>query len=185
MVAAPWAMRSRKNLPQARRCHGPAEISPGNSMVLAVNTAQIAAGKEHRSGAAVAAEHRLLPGMQSRPGHYRGSGHAAEAVPLRFCSFSPAAAGTNTADHPFKGLKSGPRSPATQWRRQRPMYLSLAPSTTCSPSLTTWPCSSNRALKAAFCRTSRWFLPPPAYPPEPGAGSCRGKAPPLKSAFRP
>ena len=41
-----------------------------------------------------------------------------------------AAAGTETADHTLRMSKSGPSSPAIQWRRHRPMYLSLAPSNT-------------------------------------------------------
>ena len=48
-------------------------------------------------------------------------------------SLHTAAAGAEITDHqspvPFP-LKSGPRSPARQWRRHRPMYLSLAPKTT-------------------------------------------------------
>ena len=44
----------------------------------------------------------------------------------------------------------GPKLPSFQCLRHRPMYLSLAPSTTCSPSLMTWPLSSKRALHRAF-----------------------------------
>ena len=126
-----------KDLPQPSGGDGPAEATGGDLPVLAIAAPQGAAGEKHRAAAPRSRQGRLLPQVQGGPGHAQPGGHTAEAVAFGFRSFRAAAAGTQRADHFRSRWKSGPRSPAIQWRRHRPMYRSLAPSTTCAPSFTT------------------------------------------------
>ena len=65
-----------------------------------------------------------------------GKTTVARIVARAFRALGIAPPWTNGANH-TEGLKSGPRSPRAQCLRHRPMYLSFAPSTTCSPSLRT------------------------------------------------
>ena len=128
-----------EDLPQVRRGDGLAVASGGDGAILAVGAPEGAAGEEHRSAAVCAGDGRLLPHMQGGAGHANTRGHAAKAAAFLLRPLRAAAAGTQRADHFRSRWKSGPRSPAIQWRRHSPMYWSLAPSTTCSPSFSTWP----------------------------------------------
>ena len=119
-----------EDLPQPLRGDGLAHPLGGDGVVLAVDAAQRAAGEEHRSAAPCTGEHRLLPQVQPGPCDDRHGGHPAEAAAVGLGALRPAPTGPDVTDHTRLMSKSGPRSPAIQWRRQRPMYLSLAPSTT-------------------------------------------------------
>ena len=114
-----------------------AEALRRDGVILAVDAAQGAAGEKHRAGAVGAGDRRLLPVVEGGAGNAQSRGHGAEAVSPIGGTRRAAVAGTEAADHRAWMSKSGPRSPAIQWRRHRPMYLSLAPSTTCAPSFTT------------------------------------------------
>ena len=136
-VVGPLSDQLLKNGPEPLGRYIPAEALRRNGVVLAVAAAQGAAGEKHGAGAVSAGDGRLLPVVEGGAGHADARGHGTEAASPGGGALRAAVPGTETADHRAWMSKSGPRSPAIQWRRHRPIYLSLAPSTTCAPSFTT------------------------------------------------
>ena len=106
---------------------------PADGAVLAEHTAQGAAGEENRPRPGLAGDAGLLPEVQRRPGAHRQGGHPAEALPVKLVPQGPALPGTEGADHGAEppryaspgcggcAPQPGPRLPAFQCRRHRPM----------------------------------------------------------------
>ena len=91
--------QGEEDVPQAPDADRLPGLAAADGAVLAEDTAEIAAGKEHRAAAARAADARLLPQMRSGAGDHGLRAHAAEAFPFGFVPFRAAAAGTEGTDH--------------------------------------------------------------------------------------
>ena len=68
-------------------------------MYLAVDAAEVAAGKKHCARAASAADARFFPLMEGRSCRHRQARHSAEAAALRFRPFRTTVPRTKVADH--------------------------------------------------------------------------------------